>query len=103
VTTGITAVQVVRKATTMLTCIKVVGMTSCAGARIVKPEGNILVIIGVARNTRHTRIVVTWIIAIVRMSVTNRRPTVGGMAGIAIRRRYKMIPPLTGCRATVVA
>ena len=102
-TTGIAAVQIARETAAMFTCIKVIGVTSCAGSGIVKPESNILVIIGVTRNTRHTRIVITWIVAIAGMPVTNRRPTVGGMTSIAIRRRYKMIPTLTSCRATVVA
>jgi len=102
VTTGIAAVQVIRETAAMFTCSKVIGMTSCAGAGIVKPECNILVVIGVARNTRHARIMVTWIIAIARMPVTNWRPSVGGMTGIAIRCRYKMIPTLTGGRTTIM-
>lgn len=86
----------------MLASIKVIGVTGCTGARIVKPECNVLVIIAVARNASHRRIVVTRIVAVVGMIVINRRPAIGRVTRVAIRCGNKMIPTLTGCRITIM-
>jgi len=45
---------------------------------------------------------VTRVISVSRVRVINRRPAIGGMADVTIRRGVKMIPPLTGCRITIM-
>jgi hypothetical protein len=102
-TTRISTIEILSKTSIMFTGIKITGVTGSAGTRVLWPAiADILVIVGVARDTADVTIMVARIITVVWMPVINWRPAIGRVTGITIRRGNKMIPPLAGCPVTIV-
>ena len=62
----------------MFAGIKVSRVTGCAGTSVLRPAiVNILVIVGMTGDTPNVAIVVSRVIAVVRMTVIDWRPAIG--------------------------
>jgi hypothetical protein len=104
VATGAATIRILRQRTSVLAGIVVTRVAGCARASVLWPGvSNILIVLPVTPGACQIRVVITRIIGVGRVAVVNRRPAIGGMTGITIRRGNKMIPSLTGCCIAIVA
>lgn len=102
-TTGTATISILRQRAAVLTSIVISGMAGSTGTAVLRPGiGNAFIVLSVAPGACQICVVITRIIGVGRMTVVDRRPAIGGMTGVAILCRHKVIAWLAGRIITVM-
>lgn len=86
----------------MFASVKIIGMTGGTGARVIKLERDVGLVLPVTRDTTDIGIVVTRVITVVRMIIIHWCPARGSMTGDAIFTRLEMTITFPRCIIAIV-
>ena len=91
-TAGAATISILRQCAAVLAGIIIPGMAGSTGTAVLRPGiGNAFIVLPVTSGACQICVVIARIIGVGRMTIVNRRPAIGGMAGVAILCRHKMI------------
>ena len=102
-TAGTPTVGILRQCAAVLSGVVIPGMAGSTGTAVLRPGiGNAFIVLPVAPGACQICVVIARIIGVGRMTIVYRRPAIGGMTGVAILCRHKVIARLAGRIITVM-